>query len=134
MNPPACIADCFQDGAEVRPVKAPNALVWTYFNVLGEGPGSLEARRFSACPCGCGKLVADPASSKDGGPSFTPKPAVAPKPPGEVERLRQALSIARSALSAARGAIEDQQAMPDPGPVVAIDEALHEILKLVNPS
>lgn len=72
----SCVADCIQDGPVVRPLKGVNALVWTYFEVAGEAPGSLEARRFSVCPCGCGDLVANPGVGKSTGPSFNPKVVV----------------------------------------------------------
>ena len=86
-----CTADCFQDGGELRPLKAPNALVWTYFQVLGSPPGSLESRRFAPCPCECGKLVASPPAGKDSGPSFDPKP-VPPKVVTAADMLRNVVA------------------------------------------
>lgn len=78
MNASPCQADCFRDDRYIRPLKAPNRLVWSYFNVLGHSPTGdcLELRQFSTCECGCGNLIASPSYGKDHAPSllFSPLP------------------------------------------------------------
>lgn len=65
MSASPCKADCFRDSCHgcIRPIKAPVRLVWGYFQI--NGLGELEARQFNDCPCGCGKLVANPPVGTD---------------------------------------------------------------------
>ncbi len=61
-----CKADCFIDDCHgcIRPIDSPTKLVWDYYQVPGELPGTLEVRKYEQCQCGCNKLIANPAINK----------------------------------------------------------------------
>lgn len=59
-----CQADCFKDENYFRPIKSPMQLVWSYFEVSNDSPGTLEKRQFNPCPCGCERFMSVPPAHK----------------------------------------------------------------------
>lgn len=73
MSSLECKADCFQDTCHtscIRPISNPGKLVWKWFYVAGKLAGSMQARQFNPCVCGCSRLMATPSADQDTGVGY----------------------------------------------------------------